>query len=103
MEKTYANGRFWNEKSSSNNWCGGVKGIQYTTHIEKKGKAFFKQAEKKGLEGIIAKRADSVYQGKRGRDWLKIKTHKRQEVVIGGFTKPKGARKKVWRSLSRCL
>lgn len=72
----------------------GVKGIQYTTHVEKKGKAFFKQAEKKGLEGIIAKRADSAYQEKRGRDWLKIKTHKRQEVVIGGFTKPKGARKK---------
>jgi bifunctional non-homologous end joining protein LigD len=44
-------------------------------------------AGKMGLEGIIAKRADSLYlPGDRGRDWLKIKNHKRHEVVIGGFT-----------------
>ncbi len=41
-----------------------------------------------GLEGIIAKKADSVYkQNDRGRDWLKIKSHRRHEVVIGGYTK----------------
>lgn len=40
-----------------------------------------------GLEGIIAKRADSLYRQDRSKEWLKIKVHKRHEVVIGGFTK----------------
>ena len=49
---------------------------------------FLAAAGKMGLEGIIAKRADSLYHpGDRGRDWLKIKIHQRHEVVIGGFTK----------------
>lgn len=49
---------------------------------------FFKAAEKMGLEGIIAKRADSTYSANvRSREWLKIKVSKRQEVVIGGYTK----------------
>jgi len=48
---------------------------------------FLKAAARSGLEGIIVKRADSVYQpGDRGGDWLKIKIHQRHEVVIGGFT-----------------
>lgn len=48
-----------------------------------------------GLEGIIAKKADSTYiPDLRSREWLKIKTHKRQEVVIGGFTKNEGSAKK---------
>lgn len=55
---------------------------------------FFHSAEKLGLEGIMAKKADSVYvPGNRTRDWLKIKTHTRQEVVIGGFTKNEGTTK----------
>lgn len=70
------------------------KHIRYSSHIETRGKAFFKAAEKKGLEGIIAKKRDSTYQSRRSRDWLKIKTKNRQEVVIGGFTEPKGSRKK---------
>ena len=49
---------------------------------------FFKAAEKMGLEGIIAKRGDSTYSANvRSREWLKIKVSKRQEVVIGGYTK----------------
>ncbi|HEV9035779.1 MAG TPA: non-homologous end-joining DNA ligase, partial [Puia sp.] len=49
---------------------------------------FLATAKKLGLEGIIAKRADSPYRpGDRGRDWLKIKVQRRQEVVIGGYTK----------------
>ena len=49
---------------------------------------FLIAAKKMGLEGIIAKKADSVYHpGDRSRDWLKIKVQKRHEVVIGGFTK----------------
>lgn len=58
------------------------------------GNAFFEAAGKLGLEGIIAKRSDSSYHpGERTRDWLKIKLQKRQEVVIGGFTRNLGTSK----------
>ena len=61
--------------------------------IETKGQAFFKAAEKNGLEGIMAKDLASSYRpGERSREWLKIKTEKRQEAVIGGFTKPRASR-----------
>ncbi|HWB94373.1 MAG TPA: non-homologous end-joining DNA ligase [Puia sp.] len=51
-------------------------------------KQFLAEAAKMGLEGMIAKRRDSLYKpGDRGRDWLKIKVQQRQEVVIGGYTK----------------
>ncbi|WP_316829603.1 DNA ligase D [Pedobacter aquatilis] len=49
---------------------------------------FFDAAERMGLEGIIAKKSDSLYHpGTRSKEWLKIKVHKRQEVVIAGYTK----------------
>jgi bifunctional non-homologous end joining protein LigD len=49
---------------------------------------FFEAAERMGLEGIIAKRADSLYTSDaRSREWLKVKAKRRQEVVIAGFTK----------------
>jgi bifunctional non-homologous end joining protein LigD len=52
------------------------------------GPEFFEAAKDIGLEGIIAKRADSIYAaGNRSTDWLKIKANKRQEMVIGGFTR----------------
>src|SRR5205085_11875007 len=55
---------------------------------------FFEVAKKLNLEGIIAKKADSIYlPEKRTKDWLKIKTGKRQEVVIGGFTNNEGSNK----------
>jgi bifunctional non-homologous end joining protein LigD len=61
--------------------------IAFSHHRKATGKRFFAQAEQKGLEGIMAKRADSPYaSGGRTSDWLKIKTAKRQEVVIAGFT-----------------
>lgn len=52
------------------------------------GTEFFKAAGRMGLEGIIAKKSDSLYSpGLRSREWFKIKVSKRQEVVIGGFTR----------------
>src|SRR5688572_8680408 len=55
---------------------------------------FIEVAAKMGLEGIIAKKEDSIYRpGDRTRDWLKIKANKRHEVVIGGFTKNDGTKK----------
>ncbi len=68
--------------------------IKYSDHILEKGKAFFEVSKEKGLEGIMAKKADSkYYPGKRTSDWLKIKHHKTQEAIIAGYTQPSGARK----------
>jgi bifunctional non-homologous end joining protein LigD len=57
------------------------------------GQALYDAAREQGLEGVIAKKADSRYQpGRRTRDWLKVKTHGRQEFVIAGYTKGQGRR-----------
>jgi bifunctional non-homologous end joining protein LigD len=57
------------------------------------GKALFEAAKQQNLEGIMAKRADSRYAvGRRTRDWLKVKTHGRQEFIIAGYTKGQGRR-----------
>jgi bifunctional non-homologous end joining protein LigD len=57
------------------------------------GDALFAAAAKQHLEGIMAKRADSRYAvGRRTRDWLKLKTHGRQEFIIAGYTKGQGRR-----------
>ena len=67
--------------------------IAFSRHRKANGREFFAEAERKGLEGVMAKRADSVYaSGSRSPEWLKIKTAKRQEVVIAGFTAPKRSR-----------
>jgi bifunctional non-homologous end joining protein LigD len=55
---------------------------------------FFEAAEKIGMEGIIAKKASSVYTADlRSKEWLKIKVQRRQEVIIAGFTKNAGTSK----------
>lgn len=67
--------------------------IAYSEHRKGFGTKFFAEAEKAELEGIMAKRADSTYaSGERTTNWLKIKTAKRQEAVIAGFTAPRRSR-----------
>ncbi|MBD0333535.1 MAG: DNA ligase D, partial [Chitinophagaceae bacterium] len=62
--------------------------IKHSENFEATGSEFFELADKLGLEGIIAKKADSIYiPDVRTKHWLKIKTEKRQEMVIGGYTK----------------
>jgi bifunctional non-homologous end joining protein LigD len=57
------------------------------------GPGLYQAALEQELEGIVSKRRNSAYQpGRRTRDWLKIKTHGRQEFVIVGYTKGKGRR-----------
>lgn len=68
--------------------------VRYTPHRNEKGEKLFLEACRKGWEGLIAKRADSTYQHKRSGDWLKIKCSFEQELVIGGFTAPKGSRER---------
>lgn len=68
--------------------------IQYHDFVLEKGKKFFEQARRLGLEGIIAKRVDSSYTPQiRSSEWLKIKVDQTDEVLICGFTAPKGSRK----------
>lgn len=62
--------------------------IKISEQFKTSGKEFFSLAEELKLEGIFAKKASSIYiPGNRSKDWLKIKTEKRQEFVIGGYTK----------------
>ncbi len=52
----------------------------------------FKGAERRHLEGIMAKNGESRYEQRRSSEWLKIKTKMRQEAVIVGYTQPQGSR-----------
>jgi bifunctional non-homologous end joining protein LigD len=62
--------------------------IRISDAFDTPGIEFFTAAKKMGLEGVIAKKADSVYDAcGRSKEWLKIKANKRQEMVIGGYTK----------------
>src|SRR3954451_10372497 len=66
--------------------------IRLAPHRNGDGEALFEEACQKGWEGLIAKRADSPYVHGRSRDWLKFKCGFEQELVIGGFTPPRGSR-----------
>jgi len=66
--------------------------VRSLDHIEREGEAFLAQVIALGLEGIIAKRADSPYRGGRSDVWLKIKAEPTGDFVIVGFTDPKGNR-----------
>ena len=64
------------------------------------GAALLEAADAQGLEGVIAKRPSSLYsEGKRTRDWVKVKTHGRQEFLIAGYTKGQGRRSGSFGSL----
>jgi bifunctional non-homologous end joining protein LigD len=68
--------------------------IKYSDHVESRGKEFFKLVRKQGLEGMMAKRKDSLYrENTRSSDWLKVKNTITEEAVIAGYTAPRGGRK----------
>ena len=66
--------------------------LRYSEHFEKNGEALYEQVVKLGLEGIMAKKADSPYRGGRSNDWLKIRADRVDDFVVVGFTKGKGGR-----------
>lgn len=69
--------------------------IRLSENFDSTGTEFFQLAEKMGLEGIMAKKKDSLYiPDTRSKDWLKIKTEKRHEAVIGGYTRNENTTKK---------
>jgi bifunctional non-homologous end joining protein LigD len=64
---------------------GGDPRIQFSEHVLGSGEALFEAMCREGLEGIVSKRADAPYQGKRTKAWLKVKCTRRQEFVIVGW------------------
>jgi bifunctional non-homologous end joining protein LigD len=68
---------------------GAVRALDY---IAREGELMFREVTKLGLEGIIAKRADSKYLPRRSPNWLKIKAERAGDFVIVGYTQPKGTR-----------
>jgi DNA ligase D-like protein (predicted ligase) len=66
--------------------------LRFSVHRNDDGESFYAYACAHGWEGLIAKRADSVYRSGRSSDWLKFKCVRDQEFVVGGFTEPAGSR-----------
>lgn len=62
------------------------KNLYYSRYVRGYGSVSFAVACEAGMEGIIGKKADSIYSGSRNDDWIKIKCDKRQEFVIGGYS-----------------
>ncbi|MGN6339113.1 non-homologous end-joining DNA ligase [Mycobacterium sp.] len=69
-----------------------VDPLRYAPHRIGDGVAAYRAACERGDEGVIAKLADSTYEGRRSRNWLKFKCVRDQEFVVGGYTGPKGSR-----------
>jgi len=67
--------------------------VRFSDSLGENAKQLLKQAEKLGLEGLIGKRKSSAYEsGKRSGAWIKLKLHREQEFVIGGYSNPEGSR-----------
>jgi bifunctional non-homologous end joining protein LigD len=67
--------------------------IRYSGEIGGDAPTLLKEVQRRGLEGLIGKLRDSVYEvGRRSGTWIKLKCVNEQEFVIGGFTPPQGAR-----------
>jgi bifunctional non-homologous end joining protein LigD len=61
--------------------------LRYVQHVRGRGEALFAQVERRGLEGVLAKRADSPYQGGRSAHWLKITADRTGDFIVVGLTR----------------
>lgn len=75
------------------NWHENDGAIQYSDYIRGHGKTIQQKMCGLGMEGVVSKYIDSLYQQKRTHDWVKTKCLHQQEFVIGGYTEPAGTRK----------
>lgn len=66
--------------------AGAPEELQYSSHTDSFNKDMLDKICAGGFEGLIAKKTDSVYSGKRNGDWLKIKCASRQEFAVGGYS-----------------
>lgn len=74
--------------------------VQLVDHVEEEGESFFQASVKLGLEGMVAKRRNSIYQpGARSKSWLKVKRVFVQSLVVGGYKLGSGSRSSTFASL----
>ena len=66
--------------------------IRVSEHIHGAGEAMFEQLKAMNVEGIVGKRADSPYAGRRSSDWVKVSARANDDFAVAGFTPPKGSR-----------
>jgi bifunctional non-homologous end joining protein LigD len=66
--------------------------LRYLEHFERDGVTLYERVQGLGLEGVVAKKAESPYRAGRSSSWLKIRTRKTEDFVVVGFTAPKGTR-----------
>ncbi len=66
--------------------------LRCVDHVERHGRALFASVRELGLEGVVAKRADSPYRDGRFRDWQKIRIDRVGDFAVVGFTKAEGSR-----------
>ena len=66
--------------------------LRYSEHWEKDGETLYAQVERMGLEGIMAKQAASPYRSRRSAEWLKIRADHVADLVVVGYSQPKGSR-----------
>ncbi len=66
--------------------------FRFSDHVLENGKGLFDLARQQELEGVVGKRLDSVYVSARSQNWVKLKATKTLDVVIGGWTAPRGSR-----------
>lgn len=66
--------------------------VRFADHVEEQGEALFAAVRERGLEGLIAKRADSPYRAGRSPAWLKIRADQSAVLAVVGYTAPQGSR-----------
>jgi bifunctional non-homologous end joining protein LigD len=67
--------------------------FHYSEHERGQGEALFRAAKEQGLEGIIGKKIDSSYSGRRSSQWIKLKIVNELDAVVAGWTEPRRSRK----------
>ncbi|HVS09163.1 MAG TPA: DNA polymerase ligase N-terminal domain-containing protein, partial [Planctomycetota bacterium] len=70
----------------------GIGTLRYADHIPERGEDFYARIEHMQLEGMVAKQADAPYRSGRSSDWRKIRADRTDDLVVVGFTEPKGSR-----------
>jgi bifunctional non-homologous end joining protein LigD len=86
--KDYMKERLYRRKSVLKNLLPRSPVVLYQSEIMTHGIAAYKMAQGEGLEGVVAKRIDSIYRpGVRTKDWLKLKVYQEDDFIIAGYTK----------------
>ncbi|MDX1504018.1 MAG: non-homologous end-joining DNA ligase, partial [Thermoanaerobaculia bacterium] len=66
--------------------------VRFADHLPERGEELYEQVRGVGVEGIVAKRADSPYRGGRSPHWLKVRAERTGDFAVVGYTLPQGAR-----------